>query len=221
MIDGAIDAAEVRRVVAESKRPAVRGHQGDLHLGEVDGHRIFVKAATGNLFAASARRWMLRREYEVYCRLEGVRGVPRCFGFYDGRYLVVEAIEGRSLRDAVIQDRERFFGQLFDILDAMHARGIAHGDLMRKANILVDRSEHPVLVDFGASTIRRRGFHPFNHVAYRFFAQLDLNAWLKHKYRRRWELMTPGDARYHRRLLFDDLARQIKRAWLALHVPQR
>ncbi len=212
-----MDAAEIRRVVAESERPAVRGHQGDLHLGEVDGHRIFVKAATGNPLAAAIRRWMLRREYEAYRRLEDIPGIPRCYGFYDGRYLVVDAIDGRSLRDAVIHDREQFFAALFRIVDAMHARGVAHGDLMRKENILVDRSEHPVLVDFGASTIYRRGLHPLNHVAYRFFAQHDLNAWVKHKYRRRFELVTPEDARYHRHLLFDNLARRIKRAWAALH----
>src|SRR5690606_19785447 len=159
MIDGVMDAAEIRRVVAESERPAVRGHQGDLHLGEVDGHRIFVKAATGNPLAAAVRRWMLRREYEAYRRLEDVPGIPRCYGFYDGRYLVMDAIDGRSLRDAVIHDREQFFGELFAIVDAMHARGVAHGDLMRKDNILVDRDEHPMLVDFGASTIYRRGFH--------------------------------------------------------------
>lgn len=217
MIDGVIDAAEIRRVIAESERPAVRGHQGDLHVGEVDGHRIFVKAATGNPLAASIRRWMLRREYDAYRRLEGIPGIPRCFGFYDGRYLVIEAIDGRSLRDAVIHDRGKFFAQLFRIVDAMHARGVAHGDLMRKDNILVDSTGHPALVDFGASIINRRGFHPLNHVAYRFFAQHDLNAWLKHKYRRRWELVTPEDARYHRRLLFDNLARRIKRAWVALH----
>lgn len=217
MIDGVMEAAEVRRVVAESERPAVRGHQGDLHFGEVDGHRIFVKAATGNPLAAAMRRWMLRREYEAYRRLEGIPGIPRCFGFYDGRYLVVGAIDGRSLREAVIQDREKFFAQLFRTIDAMHARGVAHGDLMRKDNILVDVNGHPVLVDFGASTIYRRGFHPLNHVAYRFFAQHDLNAWLKHKYRRRWELVTPEDARYRRRLLVDNLAKRIKRAWLALH----
>lgn len=217
MIDGVIDAAEIRRVVGKSERPAVRGHQGDLHLAEVDGHRVFVKAATGNPLAASIRSWMLRREYEAYRRLEDTPGIPRCYGFYDGCYLVIGAIDGRTLRDDVIQDREKFFAQLFRIIDTMHARGVAHGDLMRKDNILVDSSEHPVLVDFGASIIYRRGFHPLNHVAYRFFAQHDLNAWVKHKYRHRWELVTPEDARYHRPLLFDKLARRIKRAWVALH----
>lgn len=213
----AIDAADVRKVVA-SKRPQLRGHQGDLHLGEVDGHRIFVKVAAGNLLSACVRRWMLRREYRVYSRLQGLPGVPRIFGFYDGRYLVIEAIEGRNLRNTVVEDRERFYGRLFEVIKAVHSRGVAHGDLMRRDNIIVDKHERPFLVDFGASTIYRRGLHPVNHLAYRFFLQLDLNAWLKHKYQRHWERMAPEDARYYRRLAIDDLARYIKRAWQTLHV---
>jgi len=225
MTQDIIDAADIRKVVEESRIPVVQGHQGDLHLGEIDGQRIFVKAATGNLLSAFARRLMLKREYHAYLRLEGVPGVPHCFGFYDGRYLALAAIEGQTLRNAVIQDRERFYGELFEVIEAMHARGVAHGDLMRRENILVDLHECPVLVDFGVATIYRHGFHPVNHALYRFFSQHDLNAWLKHKYKRRWELVTPEDARYHRRLLIDDLARGIKRTWLALrgwrkHNPQ-
>ena len=220
-----IDVADIRKVIEDSRIPAVHGHQGDLHLCEIDGQRIFVKAASGNLLLAFVRRLMLKREYRAYRRLEGVPGVPHCFGFYDGRYLVLTAIEGQTLRNAVIKDRERFFRKLFEIIEAMHSTGVAHGDLMRKENILVDPYECPVTVDFGMATIYRSGFHPVNHAAYRFLAQHDLNAWLKHKYKRRWELMAPEDARYRRRLLLDDLARRIKRTWLALrgwrnHTPQ-
>lgn len=216
-----IGAADIRKVVEESTIPAVHGHQGDLHLGEIDGQRIFVKAATGNLLSAFVKRLMLKREYRAYRRLEGVPGVPRCFGFYDGRYLALAAIEGQTLRNAVIQDPERFYRDLFEVIEALHSRGVAHGDLMRKENILVDLQECPILVDFGVATIYRQGLHPVNHAAYRFSAQHDLNAWLKHKYKRRWKLVTPEDARYHRRLLIDDLARGVKRAWLALHARRK
>lgn len=213
MIQGVIHTTDVRKLVAESKKPWVRGHQGDLHRGEVDGHRVFVKAATGNLLSASAKRWMLHREYRVYCRLQGIRGVPRCFGFYEGRYLVTEAIEGRTLRNATVANRQSFYEQLLETLEAMHSRNVAHGDLMRRDNIIVDEQERPVLVDFGVATVYRPGLHPLNHLAYRFFRQHDVNAWLKHKYDGQWERMTPEDALRHRRLLMDDLARRIKRAW--------
>lgn len=216
MTEPVLDAAEVRKIVAGSSLRDVRGYQGRLHLGEAAGRRVYVKVANGNALAAFIRRRMLKREYRAYLRLAGLPGVPRCFGLYDDRYLVVEAIEGQTLRHAAIPDRERFYSELRETIEAVHSRGVAHGDLTRRDNIIVDEGGHPVLVDFGVSTIYRPGLHPANHMAYRFFSQHDLNAWLKHKYHRRLDLMSPEDARIYRRLRSDVLARWIKRGWKTL-----
>ena len=216
MTESGIDAADVRKIVARSRCADIRGHQGCLHAGEVSGRRIFVKAASGNPLAAFIRRRMLKREFRAYQRLQDVPGIPRCFGLFDDRYLVVEAVQGKTLREAAIPDRERFFGALGETIEVMHSRGVAHGDLMRRDNIMVDERGSPVLVDFGVATIYRGGLHPANHVAWRFFSQHDVNAWLKHKYRRRWDMMSPEDARRYRRLRSDLLARRIKRAWRTL-----
>ena len=216
MITDTPSADDVRKIVAASQGPALHGHLGALHLGELAGRRVAVKTVTGNPLAACTRRWVLRREHRAYRLLQGVEGVPRCYGLYEGRYLVIEAIAGTTFRYAVIEDREAFYRKLFETIDGIHARGVAHGDLMHKDNILVDEHGSPVLVDFGLAIVYRDGWHPLNHLAYRFFRQHDLNAWLKYKYRRRWERMSPEDARYYRPLLLDDLARRIKRAWSTL-----
>ena len=208
-----ISAIDIRDIIAKSKLPVARGHQGDLYAAEMNGHRLIVKSAHGNFLSSWIRRRMLRREHRAYDRLKDVQGIPRCFGIYDGRYLVLEAIRGQTLRNAIVEDPERFYRMLFEIIEAMHSRGVAHGDLTRKDNILVDEENRPILVDFGVSSIFRRGWHPFNHLVFRFFSQHDLNAWLKYKYNRHRELMTPEDARYHRRLLLDEIARRIKRAF--------
>ena len=42
-------------------------------------------------------RWMLRREREIYRRLEGFTGSPRCHGLLADRYLVLDYIDGDSM----------------------------------------------------------------------------------------------------------------------------
>lgn len=211
-----IDEAAIRELVDDTAEHAVRGHQGSVHLGTVGGLPVAVKAATGNAVTLPLRRWLLGREHRVYRRLDGITGIPRCYGFVGDSYLVLERIDGETLRHADIVDRDRFFRRFFDIIEAMHDRGVAHGDLMRKDNILVGRDDQPVLIDFGVSEIYKPGFHPLNHAIHRFLWQHDFNAWLKHKYRRKWSQMTPEDARYHRPQLIDRAARSIKRFWVSL-----
>jgi len=64
----------------------------------------------------------------------------------------------------------------------MHARGVAHGDLKRKANLAIGPDEGPVVLDFGASIVLREGRHPINHRLFEMLRQTDLNAWVKLKY---------------------------------------
>lgn len=206
-----LNATDIRNAIAKST-PVARGHQGALFAAETGGCRILVKSAEGNPVSSWIRRRMLRREHRAYERLKGVQGIPYCFGIYDGRYLVLESIQGQTLRNALVLDRASFYRKFFGIIEEMHSRGVTHGDLTRKDNILVDEQERPVLVDFGVSTIYKPGWHPINHLAFRFFSQHDLNAWLKYKYNGRRESMAAEDAPYYRPLLLDEAARRIKRA---------
>ena len=45
---------------------------------------LIVKEVMGSPFIRQLRRWMIRREYEVYRRLDGIPGIPRCFGLIKG-----------------------------------------------------------------------------------------------------------------------------------------
>ncbi len=59
---------------------------------------------------------------------------------------------------------------------------MAHGDLKRKSNLMIDPDGHPVIVDFGTAVLRHPGWHPINHRLFEFMRQTDLNAWVKLKY---------------------------------------
>ena len=146
-----------------------------------DGDREFaVKTAVGRGPLLAVNRHALRREYRAYLRLKDLAGISRCHGLVDDRWLVLDFIPGEPFRDARIGSD--FFDRLLEIIQAMHARGVAHGDLKRKSNLMVDPEGSPVLLDFGAATLLRAGRHPVNRRLFEFMRQTDLNAWVKLKY---------------------------------------
>ena len=100
-----------------------------------------------------ARQATLEREHEAYRRMEGLPGVPRCFGMVDGRYLVLERIHGIPYRDADIADRETWFAALLQTLQGFHARGVSHGDLKSKDNLMFTDTGQPCVIDFGTTVL--------------------------------------------------------------------
>lgn len=216
MNDSNITESDVLSCVTGGERLKHGGYQGDIHTGQVGENRILVKSAAGTGITAWLNRRMLRREYHIYRRLAGVEGIPHCFGFFMGRYLVLENVDARTMRHTTIGDRNLFFAEMLTIIESFHERGVAHGDLKRKDNILVTRDSRPCLIDFGVSVFRQPGFHPLNHFRHSFSHQHDLNAWIKHKYDRKYQDISAEDAKYYRPLHLERLARLIKRTWIRL-----
>ncbi|MEJ2535367.1 MAG: hypothetical protein P8008_07910, partial [Gammaproteobacteria bacterium] len=68
-----------------------------------------------------------------------------------------------------------------------HERGVAHGDLKSKSNLMMTDAGEPCVIDFGTTVLRRDGFHPIRNRLFEYARQLDLNAWVKHKYEGRYE----------------------------------
>jgi serine/threonine protein kinase len=213
MNEAGFSDADILACLSEGERLEGRGYQGSIHTGCVGDHKILIKSAAGAGITAWLNRWMLRREYRIYRRLHGISGIPRCYGFFLDRHLVLEHVDGRTMRQTTISDRDGFFAEMFSIIESIHERGVAHGDLKRKDNILVTRDSRPCLIDFGVSIFRKPGFHPFNHFRHNFSHQHDFNAWLKHKYDRDFENMSPEDAKYFQSLWIERVSRRIKRAW--------
>jgi len=105
-------------------------------------------------------RWLgkllARRERWFMSRLAGIEGVPKSLGVIhlDGR-AVKTAIAHEWIPGHALTERERvtdaFFPQLLGILEAVHRRGVAHVDLHKRENILVDEAGRPCLIDYQIS----------------------------------------------------------------------
>jgi predicted Ser/Thr protein kinase len=183
----------VEASLAGKRNILATSNQGIVLLFREAGMEFVVKTAMGPWPLINLRRATLRREAEAYRRMEGLTGVPRCHGLVDGRYLVLEYISGTPYREAEIADREAWFDRLLEIIRGFHQRGVAHGDLKKKSNLIVTDSGRPCVIDFGATVLNRDGFHPLRRRLFQWVAQTDLNAWVKHKYHGRYEDATEAD----------------------------
>ena len=177
-IEHSLDAGE--NVLAVSNQGTV------LHYRD-DGIDVVVKTAMGRGAIRRVRQRTLEREHEAYRRMEGLLGVPRCYGLLAGRYLVIEYIEGTPYRQASWTDRDGWFDELLAVLRSFHDRGVSHGDLKSKANILVTEDEKPCVIDFGTAFVSKPGFHPVNNWLFGHGRRMDINAWVKHKYHGRYQ----------------------------------
>ncbi len=161
-------------------------NQGTVLHYRGNGLDLVVKTAMGRGLVLKVRQKTLLREFEAYRRMDGLRGVPECYGLLGGRYLLIEFIRGTPYRQANWTDRANWFRDFLEILQSIHQRGVSHGDLKSKSNILVTEDEKPCVVDFGTAFLHRSGFHPLNNWFFEYGKRLDINAWVKHKYHGRY-----------------------------------
>ena len=189
------------------------GYQGSAYLYEQDGYRLVVKEAASGLLAGWLHQLMLRREARVYTQLARVEGVPHSPGLLDGKWLVLDFVDGRSLKEErrELQNPEGFYDRLREIINAFHAAGVAHGDLKRKDNVLVDKLEQPHVIDFGAAIMRDGGL--FDRLLFELFVRFDRNAWVKAKYRSDTDAISEQDADWYQPTWVEDWFRQIRRFW--------
>jgi predicted Ser/Thr protein kinase len=182
-----------------------------------DVESLIVKEAMGSPPVRRLRRWMIRREYDVYRRLEGVAGVPRCFGMHED-CLLLEYIDGHPLRLSAheLDDRDRFFAVLLETLLAIHRAGVAHADMKRKDNIIVTPEGLPCLIDFGSAVVRPANERSWKYRIFREACQIDLNAWVKHKYLGRYDELTPEDARFYAPTRIERIVRPVRQTWRKL-----
>jgi len=156
---------------------------------------------------------MLRREARVYELMSGLTGVPHSPGLLDGTWLLLEYIEGESLKAArhTLRDREAFYARLLQVLHDFHAAGVAHGDLKRKDNVLVTPDEQPVVIDFGTAVQREGGL--VDRLVFRLVRRFDYNAWVKVKYDNDYSAISEADRRWYRPTIVEDGFRLIRRFW--------
>jgi serine/threonine protein kinase len=211
------DQAEALRKWLQIDGPANTlgsGYQASIYLYQGPAGEFVIKKALGSTLRRRFSEASIRREEQVYRRLSGVPGIPRCFGLLDEKCLVLEYISGDSYRklEYQLRDRERFFSKLLATLNGMHEAGVAHADLKRKDNILVGPMDEPYVIDFGIAIMayERRSFL-FNATR-----QADLNAWIKHKYQGQMETLSEEDREIYKPMVLEKVARIIRVFWQKL-----
>ncbi len=124
----------------------------DLNRVEREGHAFMVKDVRGKNFFLrwTLGLWLIHKEWKIYSRLVGIKGVPRPIERIDRFAFAIEFIPGRPiLRGEPLPPS--FFPGLEKVLREVHARGVVHMDLRHKGNILISEKGEPFLIDFNSS----------------------------------------------------------------------
>ncbi|MCP4002496.1 MAG: hypothetical protein GY727_16470 [Gammaproteobacteria bacterium] len=189
------------------------GYQGSAYLYKDGDVRLVVKEAAGGFFLGWFHRLMLRREARAYALLKDVDGVPHSPGFIDNRYLVLEFVDARSLKEGRydLQDRQAFYKKLHKVISDFHAAGVAHGDLKRKDNVLVDQHEQPYVIDFGIAVMRDGNW--VDRIMFPLVVRFDFNAWVKVKYDRDFAAISAEDQRWYQPSVIEHILRILRRFW--------
>ncbi len=193
---------------ASNTRPAIL-------LMEIDGKKVLVKDFSRNraFYAKTIGRFLVWREAKAYCRLQGLRGIPRFYGVIDSLAIAMEYVDAPTLKEEGKKRRlgSDFFHRLEELIASIHARGMAHCDLKKAPNILVAPGDEPYLVDWGAS-ISEREFRPLPlSWIYKRFVADDFMAVIKMKLRFAPELVTAQErSSYQRRSLPEKAIRKIR-----------
>ena len=98
-------------------------------------------------------RWLIAREARAYRAARGAPGLPAFLGRPEAFSLATERFDGRPLSSLEPQAVDAAcFDRLESILDGLHARGVAVGDLHRR-NVLVSTTGTVALVDLACAWV--------------------------------------------------------------------
>jgi predicted Ser/Thr protein kinase len=181
-------AARLRRRDLEAKTVRVihqgKGFQSSVYLVESDGQRAAVKdfLRTPAKFRRFVAPWLVSREIKALKALDGTPGVPRFFGRVDRYAFAMEFIEGRPIAEFGPGELSpEVLARVQEAIDGIHARGVSHGDLKRRSNLLVTPDERIYLIDFAAALVGNRALNPFANWLQKRMAEIDDKSMLKIK----------------------------------------
>ncbi len=175
-----------------------RNCQSTIRVLETEGQRAVAKdyARTPPFFRRYVAPFLLNREERALRFLAGTIGVPQVFARVDRQALIIELIEGKPIDH--FQNGElgaEVFARVQETIDRIHARGVAHGDLKRRGNLMVTPRGEIFLIDFAASLIGKRPLRPVVNWLQREVARVDNKCVPRLKMKAAPELMTDDDRR--------------------------
>lgn len=150
-----------------------KGLQSSVYEVDWNGKRGAVKdfSKLPPLFRFFIAPFLVRREVKALRHLDGTPGIPRFLGQIDRLAFVTQFIEGRPVSGIHRgQMPPEVFGRMARVVEAMHARGVAHGDLKRRSNLLLTPDNQVFIIDFAASVIARG---PLSQKIMRAVAEVD------------------------------------------------
>jgi len=137
--------------------------------------------------------YLARREARALRHLDGMQRTPRLLR-WNGRWLDRSYMAGVAMYQRPPRGDLQYFRQARRLLQKVHRHGIAHNDLAKEANWLVQDDGLPALIDFQLAVIgnpRSRWM--------RLLAREDLRHLLKHKRMYCSEFLTPVERRVLKR----------------------
>jgi predicted Ser/Thr protein kinase len=176
-------------------------HQGhgvaaSIYLVEIDGQKAVIKdfSATPFFFKNIIAPYLVRRETQALRALQGVPGVPRFYGKIDRRSFALEYIDGKPISELAPDElNEEIFARVQQVIDCIHERQVAHGDLKRRTNFMVTARKEVVIVDYASAVIGGHWWRPVTNWVQRQIAEIDNKAVAKIKKLGAPDLMTPQD----------------------------
>lgn len=113
---------------------------------------VAIKSLSPHLFSPDGLKRLLR-EAQSAAKLThpGIVATHDVVEDGDGRYIVMEFVEGKTLRELIPmpwRDAARLMRQIFEAIQFAHERGIVHRDL-KPENIIVTSDGTPKIMDFG------------------------------------------------------------------------
>lgn len=199
-----------RKEIEKNSVCLVRGRLGkpDLNRVSLNGQTFMVKDVRRRnfFFRWSLGLWLIQKEWKIYCRLKGVKGIPQPIERIDCFAFAMEYVSGRAInRNEALS--ASFFSELDQVLRDVHSRGVVHLDLRHKGNILVTDDGKPVLIDFNSSF----SFNP-KGILHRFFFPMlrwvDYGGLLKLKERASPSSMTAEETDFLKRF------NRLRRLWI-------
>jgi predicted Ser/Thr protein kinase len=197
----------------EIKKNSVRlakGHFGkpDLNQVEAEGLSLMVKDVREKQFLLrwTLGLWLIHKEWKIYSRLVGIKGVPRPIERIDRFAFATEFIPGRPIpRGEPLPSS--FFADLEKVLREVHARGVVHMDLRHKGNILISEQGEPFLIDFNSSfAFKEKGI--LRRYLFPLLRWVDYGGLLKLKKRISPSFLTPNETAFLRKF------NRIRRLWI-------
>ncbi len=199
-----------RKNLEKSSVCLVKGRFGkpDLNQVALDGRTLMVKDVRRRNFLLrwTLGLWLIDKEWKIYARLKGLKGVPQPIERIDRFAFAMEYISGKPVgRDDKLPST--FFSDLESVLRGVHSRGVVHLDLRHKGNILISDQGAPFLIDFNSSFSFKVG-----GVLYRLFFPLlrwvDYGGLLKLKERVSPSSMSPEELDFLKRF------NRLRRFWI-------